>query len=220
MITQDYDFFQCTYTLETTQRYLEEIVCLNYSEVERTEIFKGLALAQEVHKVQVRCDNLPFIIHPMRVALMLTRFDGKIASKVFIAALLHDTIEDTYLSYREIEDLFGLYVAKLVSYVSRRHDTKSLQEKCEAKIQNWRQVMLNSHEVRAIKTFEDLDNIICWKAIPRDSIDQKKIPRWLTEAHELSLPLARATNLQVYRIMQQEIAYYDRLGYGLQPITL
>src|SRR5712692_4427940 len=160
MISHDYDFLQRDYRLEDTEQYLIEVVAGKYSNIDAAQIFKAVDLAREVHYYQVRCDNLPFVIHPIRVALMLVRFDRNITSKVFIAAILHDTLEDTNLSFTEIEDKFGKYVAKLVQSVTRRHGTKNLEEKREAKAQNWREVMLNSHEVRAIKTFEDLDNII------------------------------------------------------------
>ena len=80
--------------------------------------------------------------------------------------------------------------------------------------------MQASHEVRAIKIFEDLDNMICWKTIPPKNPVQKKIPRWLEEAREMSLPLAHATNLQAYNIMQQEYKYYVAQDYAAQPIIL
>jgi (p)ppGpp synthase/HD superfamily hydrolase len=170
--------------------------------------------------VQFRDDNTPFIIHPMRVALMLVQFDRNITSKVFIAALLHDVLEDTNVTNSAIEEQFGKYAARLVQSVTNLHKTGELQEKRVAKRQNWEEIILEDHEVRAIKTFEDLDNMICWKTIPPKNPIQQKIPRWLEEAREMSLPLAHATNLQAYKIMQQEYSYYVAQGYAAQPITL
>ena len=63
--------------------------------------------------------------------------------------------------------------------------------------------MNNIHEIRAIKTFDALDNMMCWKSIPQEKIARKKIPRWLKEAKEMSLPLARATNIHAYNLMQE-----------------
>lgn len=219
MITQEYDFSLCNYTIEATEEFLRATVRSRYNEIDASQIFEALSLAYLAHDAQLRCDNVPFIIHPMRVALMLVKYDRSIISKVFIAALLHDTLEDTWLKSFEIEEKFGKYVAKLVQAVTRRHDTKNLQEKREAKLQHWQEIMQGSHEVRIIKTFEDLDNIICWKAIPQEGPDQKKIPRWLEETREMSLPLAHATNMQAHKLMQLEYSYYVKQGYGDQPIT-
>jgi hypothetical protein len=97
---------------------------------------------------------------------------------------------------------------------------QSLQEKIGAKWQNWLEVISSGHEARMIKTCEDLDNMICWKNIPEDSSSRKKIPRWLKEAKEMSLPLARVTNVQAYNLMCQEYAYYVERGFADQPITI
>jgi guanosine-3',5'-bis(diphosphate) 3'-pyrophosphohydrolase len=218
-LTQEYDFLRCDYSREATEKYLREIVRRKYNDVDLTQIFDALALADQAHGTQLRYDGVPFIIHPMRVALLLLWFDRNITCKVFIADLLHDTLEKTHLQSFEIEAKFDMYVTKLVQSVTRHDSTQNLQENRLAKLQNWREILLNSHEVRAIKTFEDLDNIICWKAIPERSPCHKKIHRWLDEARELSLPLARATNIQAYHLMCQEYMYYVKRGYGDQPIT-
>jgi (p)ppGpp synthase/HD superfamily hydrolase len=215
------DFFRCDYIVDDITKHLHEIVKSKYNHAETLQIFEALALARSAHEMQFRGDNIPFIIHPMRVALMLVQFDRNITSKVFIAALLHDVLEDTNVTNSAIEEQFGKYVAKLVQSVTKHHKkTEDLQEKRVAKRQNWEEIILEDHEVRAIKTFEDLDNMIAWKAIPPKNPVQQKIPRWLEEAREMSLPLAHATNLQAYRIMQQEYSYYVAQSYAAQPITL
>lgn len=214
------DFFRCDYNLDDLTEYLYEIVENKYNKTEAHQIFEAFTLARSAHKIQFRGDNIPFIIHPMRVALMLVQYDRNITSKVFIAALLHDVLEDTSLKIPAIEEQFGKYVARLVQTVTRHYKTGELQEKRVAKRQNWEEIILEDHEVRAIKTFEDLDNMITWKAIPPQSLVQQKIPRWLEEAREMSIPLAHATNLQAYKIMQQEYLYYVAQGYAAQPTTL
>jgi (p)ppGpp synthase/HD superfamily hydrolase len=173
------------------------------------------------HKDQFRCNDAPYFIHPMRVALMLLKFDKNTISKVFIAALLHDTVEKTTFTLGEIEESFGAYVAKLVQSVTRKHDERqSAQEKTEAKCQNWLEVMSGSHEVRMIKSCEDLDNIICWKSIPETAPCLNKVERWLIEAEKMSLPLARTTNSEVYNLMCQEYEYYVKHGFANRTAAL
>ena len=76
-----------------------------------------LNFATEKHKGQKRDDGNDYIIHPIRVAKLVDEFKGKYSTnrKVLLAAaFLHDTLEDTNTSYKEIADKFGDVVASLV----------------------------------------------------------------------------------------------------------
>lgn len=59
--------------------------------------------------------NTPYINHPLEVAERLNRVGGIEDVTVLVAAILHDTIEDTQTTAPEIERLFGRRVARLVS---------------------------------------------------------------------------------------------------------
>lgn len=216
-----YHYRQYNYTLEDTKGYLYKVVQSKYDVITARRIFDALTLAANVHAQQLRANNVPYVVHPMRVALMLMNFDGSVTSTTVIAALLHDTLEDTLLKSSEIEQKFGKYVTKLVQSVTIPYDTNAdPHEKCKAKREKWQELMLDSHETRAIKTFEDLDNMIGWKTIPEGNPLRNKIPRWLIEAQKLSLPLAHATNMKAYKLMQEEYAYYAKQAYAHQPITI
>ncbi len=217
----EYDIFNCDYTIEKTEEYLSMVVNEKYSHEQVRQIFEALNIVRCAHNKQFRCNDAPYFIHPMRVAIMLLKFDRNTISKVFIAALLHDTVEKTNINIPEIEVQFGAYVAKLVRSVTRKHDdNQDSQEKTEAKCQNWLEVMSSSHEVRMIKACEDLDNMICWKSIPASAPCRKKMQRWLNEAEKMSLPLARITNLEVYNVMRQEYEYYVEHGYAYSADAL
>ena len=59
--------------------------------------------------------NTPYINHPLEVAERLARIGGIEDATVLIAAILHDTIEDTETTEAEIRALFGREVAGLVA---------------------------------------------------------------------------------------------------------
>ncbi len=205
----EYNILTCDSRVDKTEEHLYKIVKEHYAQEHVRQIFEALDMARRAHKDQLRCNSDPYIIHPMRVALMLLKFDNNTISKVLIGALLHDTVEKTCITLSEIEEQFGRYVAKLVQFVTRNHDERqSPQEKTEAKYQNWLKVIASSHEVRMIKVCEDLDNIISWKSIPKSEPVWKKMQRWLVETETMSLPLAQVTNLEVHRVMRQEYEYY------------
>ena len=80
---------------------------------------KAWEFATQKHKGQVRDDGSPYITHPVRVAELTRKYkNSKNASMIYISALLHDTLEDTYTSYKELRDNFGNDVASLVMELS------------------------------------------------------------------------------------------------------
>ena len=76
---------------------------------------QALEYATAKHAGQTRKDGkTPFIVHPIRVALMCdTSFER-------IIALLHDTVEDTDATIEEIKDLFGKDVAEYVDLLTHK----------------------------------------------------------------------------------------------------
>src|SRR6266446_9852479 len=104
MLIEKYDI-SCNYPLEETETYFRDVGARKYDKVNAEQIFKALNIAHQAHLGQYRYDYTPYIIHPIRVALMLLKFDENITtSKVLIAALLHDTLEKKCLLSEEIED--------------------------------------------------------------------------------------------------------------------
>lgn len=220
MRKNEYNILRCDYTIETTEEYFLSTVREKYSQEHTRQIFAALDMARKAHEGKLRCNGESYIIHPMRVALMLLHFNKHTISKVFIAALLHDTVEKTSITSSMIEEKFGAYVAKLVQSVTRKHnEEQSPQEKSEAKHQNWLQIMSGSHEVRMIKVCEDLDNLICSKTIPDNAPGRQKISRWMSEAEEMSLQLARITDVEIYKVMQQEYQLYVESGFAHHALT-
>lgn len=210
------DLFNCSQTLEVITEKLCKTVSTQYSRTNSAQIYTALDFARSIHEAQFRSGDIPFILHPMRVALMLVHFDRNITSKVFIAALLHDVLETTNLTRLEIEERFGEYVAELVQAVTIPHQETAIRQ--EDKRRMWIKIIGDDHEVRAIKTFENLDNMLYWKSMPADDPGRKKISCWLEETRDMSLPLARATNLQAYELMQQEYKYYVAQDYCVQSL--
>ena len=84
---------------------------------ELEQIDSAYKYAKEKHKGQFRKTGEPYIIHPLQVAYILTSI--KADKETIIAALLHDTIEDTETSKKDIEEKFGENVARLVDGVTK-----------------------------------------------------------------------------------------------------
>jgi GTP diphosphokinase / guanosine-3',5'-bis(diphosphate) 3'-diphosphatase len=99
-----------------------------------TTVLKAAQFAARKHKDQRRKDaaSSPYINHPLSLANIL-REEGKVDDvRVIVAALLHDTIEDTETDYDEIRGLFGNEVAEIVAEVT---DIKWLKKRSRKRLQ-------------------------------------------------------------------------------------
>ncbi len=87
---------------------------------------RALHFAAQQHAGQHRKDDAqtPYINHPIHVMNILSDV-GLNDDALLAAAALHDTVEDTYTTITQLEELFGLEVAHLVADVS---DDRSLQK--------------------------------------------------------------------------------------------
>jgi GTP pyrophosphokinase len=72
----------------------------------------GLKVAYLAHDGQVRKSGEPFIIHPVAVAGLLAEL--RVDCDTVLAGLLHDTVEDTELTFLQLELLFGRTVRRIV----------------------------------------------------------------------------------------------------------
>jgi hypothetical protein len=78
---------------------------------------RALTLATKAHKNQFRKGTTtPYIVHPVMVSMILR--EEKLPEHLLLSALLHDTIEDSQVTYKDIETKFGKDVAKIVSHLS------------------------------------------------------------------------------------------------------
>ena len=85
----------------------------------RKLIDDAFSLAQDAHGGQTRKSGLPYILHPLAVALVVVKEMRQKDAAIVAAALLHDVVEDTDYSIEDIRDRFGEDVAFLVGAVTK-----------------------------------------------------------------------------------------------------
>jgi guanosine-3',5'-bis(diphosphate) 3'-pyrophosphohydrolase len=81
-------------------------------------IRKAFNIAVEAHKDQRRKSGEPYIYHPIAVARICAEEIGLGTTSV-VAALLHDTVEDTDLTLDDVKDLFGPTVATIIDGLTK-----------------------------------------------------------------------------------------------------
>jgi guanosine-3',5'-bis(diphosphate) 3'-pyrophosphohydrolase len=102
-------------------------------------IEKAFKVATSCHGNQVRKSGEPYIIHPVEVIRILLQMNVDLPS--IVAGLLHDTVEDTFLTLPEIEKEFGKEVAFLVDGVTKLSKL-SFHSKHTAQAENFRKMIL------------------------------------------------------------------------------
>lgn len=97
-------------------------------------VIDALSFAADKHRHQRRKDRhlSPYINHLIEVLRLLWHVGGVREEAVLVAGLLHDTVEDTDTSFREISNHFGEDVKALVAAVT---DDKSLEKAARKQLQ-------------------------------------------------------------------------------------
>lgn len=93
---------------------------MSMSESRYRPLLDAIAFAARAHNGQMRKDRLtPYVSHVFRVCLILRDLFGVDDHQVLIAAVLHDTIEDTTTDHDDLEEQFGPDVAQWVALLSK-----------------------------------------------------------------------------------------------------
>ncbi|SVA35243.1 uncharacterized protein METZ01_LOCUS88097 [marine metagenome] len=164
---------------------------------------KAYEFALKAHKTQKRDEGIPYIIHPVAVANILT--DLKLDSATITTGLLHDTIEDTYATYNTIKEEFGQEVADLVDGVTKISEFEN-QAVQNSKAENFRKLILaTSKDIRVllVKIADRLHNMRTINFIK----DKNKQIRIATETMEIYAPLADRMGMNRIRDELEDLSF-------------
>jgi len=164
---------------------------------------KAYNFALEAHQNQKREEGVPYIIHPVAVAKILT--DLKLDSATITTGLLHDTIEDTKVTYESVKEEFGEEVAKLVDGVTK---ISALETKAttDSKAENFRKLILaTSKDIRVllVKLADRLHNMRTIHFVK----DKDKVIRKAKETMEIYAPLADRMGMNTIRDELEDLSF-------------
>ncbi len=153
-------------------------------------IRKALNIAMEAHKEMRRKSGEPYIYHPLEVALICVEEIG-LGPTSIICALLHDVVEDTTITLKEINQDFGPKVAQIIDGLTKI--AENFEQTQSAQAENFRKMLLTlSEDVRVIliKLADRLHNMRTLGSMARNSqlkIAHETIYIYAPLAHRLGL---------------------------------
>jgi GTP pyrophosphokinase len=155
---------------------------------------RAYVFAMKMHAAQKRESGDPYFSHPLEVAEILIGYRMDCAT--IMAALLHDTVEDTAASYEDLKELFGQTVADLVRGMTKLSKLEITPE-ASKQAQNFQKLVLAiSEDIRVllIKLADRLHNMrtlhVCAEA---------KRMRIAKETLEIYVPLAERMGMQALK---------------------
>ncbi|TCP40545.1 RelA/SpoT family protein [Rhodovulum marinum] len=184
---------------------VEDLISLVRNYNPRTDadlIRRAYAYGREMHAGQLRRSGEEYFTHPVAVAAILT--EQRLDDATIVTALLHDTIEDTKSTYREVERLFGNEVAELVDGVTKLTNLQ-LSSSETKQAENFRKLfMAMSKDLRVIlvKLADRLHNMRTIKSLPHEKQVRKS-----HETMDIFAPLAGRMGMQWMREELEDLAF-------------
>ncbi|MFZ6051912.1 RelA/SpoT family protein [Halocola ammonii] len=171
------------------------------SRSDKKRIRKAFDIALEAHKDMRRKSGEPYIYHPIAVARIVAEEIGLDTISI-VCALLHDTVEDTYISLEDIEDLFGVKERQIIDGLTKISGV--FDHSSSAQAENFRKMLLTlSDDVRVIliKLADRLHNMRTL-----DSMAREKQLKIASETLFMYAPLAHRLGLYNIKTELEDLA--------------
>ena len=171
---------------------------------ERDRLKAALAFAFEAHRGQKRKSGDPYITHPVAVTEILAGLGMDL--ETLEAGLLHDTVEDTAVTFEEIERRFGPGVRRIVEGETKVSKLPKMAEKLEdEQAENLRQMFIAMTEdvrIVIVKLADRLHNMRTLEFMPPEK--QKRISQ---ETLEIFAPLAHRLGMGQLKTELEDLAF-------------
>ncbi len=176
-------------------------------------IHRAFELAVRSHAGQTRASGEKYVSHTIEVATILAQL--RLDTDTVVAGLIHDTIEDTPITLRDVEAQFGPQVAAIVDGVTKLGRVQ-FRSATEQQVENYRKMLLSmasDARVILVKLADRLHNMRTLEYLP-----ELKRQRIALETREIYAPLAHRLGMAAIRWELEDLAFkflepaeYDQL---------
>lgn len=189
--------------MDVDEKFLTKINNL-YPEDASKRILKALSFASEKHAGQKRESGEDYISHPYAVANIL--IDLSADEDTVIAGLLHDCLEDTDTTEKEIKDNFGDDVLSLLLGLKSLETIKRAYQRSNADLESLRKMFLamgSDARIVFVKLADRLHNMQTLNFKPRE-----KQVRIAKETMDLYVPLAERLGMGIFKRQMEDLCFY------------
>ena len=169
---------------------------------QREQLHRAWSIGAAAHAGQSRKSGEPYITHPVAVAKVLA--DQGLDVETLVAAILHDTLEDTPLTPDSITTEFGATVTELVDGVTKL-DKLQFRDRQEANAESFRKMLLAmSRDLRVIliKLADRLHNM---RTLGAQSVEARR--RIAAETLEIYAPIAQRLGMNLIKAELQDLGF-------------
>ncbi|MCL2365803.1 MAG: bifunctional (p)ppGpp synthetase/guanosine-3',5'-bis(diphosphate) 3'-pyrophosphohydrolase [Oscillospiraceae bacterium] len=189
--------------------HLESIILENHPGVDMSRIRATFDFARNAHGTQMRKDGTEFITHPLAAAEIVAEIG--LDEDSICAALLHDCIEDTDVTFEDIKKKFGQDVADIVDGVTKLSRV-TYTSKEEEQMENLRKMLIAmAKDIRVIliKIADRLHNMRTMEYVAAEKQREKAL-----ETMEMYAPIAHRLGMQKvkWELEDLSIKYLDPIG--------
>ncbi len=203
--------------IQSAYRQLLRSITAEMDATDRKNIRKAYEIAVEAHSKQRRKSGEPYILHPIEVARICSEEIG-LGPTAIVAALLHDVVEDTDVTLKDIREQFGEKIANIVDGLTK---LKRDFNPTNAQAENFKKVLSTLvYDVRVvlIKMADRLHNMRTISAMPKH-----KQVLIAAETSYIYAPLAHRLGLYNIKTEFQDLCmkvsdreHYDEIAKKLQ----
>ena len=176
---------------------------LDYLDIEKVnQVRRAYYYAEQAHDGQARKSGEAYITHPLAAADILAKMH--LDHESLMAAMLHDVIEDTAITYEGVASQFGDTVAMIVDGVSKLTHLE-FDTKAEAQAENFQKMVLAmAHDLRVIlvKLADRLHNMRTLGAMPPHKQRLKA-----RETLEIYAPIALRLGMKDFEVELEDLAF-------------
>ncbi|WP_246117294.1 RelA/SpoT family protein [Cellulomonas composti] len=177
-----------------------QAVRTNHPKVDLSDLERAYVVAERAHRGQLRKSGDPYITHPVAVATILAELG--MTPSTLVAALLHDTVEDTDYSLDQLRREFGPEVAMLVDGVTKL-DKVTYGDAAQAEtVRKMVVAMARDIRVLVIKLADRLHNARTWRFVSAASSEKKA-----RETLEIYAPLAHRLGMNTIKWELEDLSF-------------
>lgn len=172
----------------------------NHPKTDTGLIERAYKVAEKSHEGQTRHSGEPYITHPLAVSQILA--DLGIGPVTIVAALLHDTVEDTGYSLEQLRKDFGEETAMLVDGVTKLDKVKYGDQAQAETVRKMIVAMSKDIRVLLVKLADRLHNARTWGFVSPASAAKKA-----QETLDIYAPLAHRLGIQSVKWELEDLAF-------------